>query len=79
MEERDILHPRKIDSNGNRVKFPICSTNFGVHGLGESTSEISNYGVGVVLYFKFVASSPILLHLSNPHLIINIGRSALSY
>ena len=51
---RDLYHPRKFNKSGTAVKFSVCSTKTGAHGLGKSFSDLATFGVGIVLYFKFL-------------------------
>lgn len=57
-------HPMKLrhdnlDSKGNPIPehFPVCSTEFGAHSfyrLKTDSTVLSKYGIGMVLYFKYL-------------------------
>lgn len=55
-EDIESLHPRKINENGELVKFPCCSTNTGWFTWSDEglKCDLDNFGVGIVVYFKIL-------------------------
>eukprot|EP00742_Colponemidia_sp_Colp-10_P003796 GILJ01004043.1.p1 GENE.GILJ01004043.1~~GILJ01004043.1.p1 ORF type:complete len:1123 (-),score=165.75 GILJ01004043.1:136-3504(-) len=83
--ETDRLHPRLVTTDGTTEylkPYPLCGTSTGWHFIcGDSVSGLSQYGVGVTLYFKFLKYLAMLFFflciLNVPVIIYNYFGTAL--
>ena len=59
LEETNLAHPRVMNADGTYSRHKYCRTHTGAHILlcKNTKSDLEKYGIGVVLYFKFLKVS----------------------